>query len=359
VAAPEILSDVERAAGATLRSYDGVELPERFHDPVDEACAVRREAGLFDLGFRVRLRFSGPDRADFLHNLLSNDVRSLRPGGGCYATILTRESRVIADTNVVCAEEDILLDVDVRLRDRARSHLEQYLIADDVEIEDRTAAEATLGVHGPRSEEMLRSAVGGDELPSSELGHRPAAIAGIPVRVVRVHWTGEPGFDVWVPLGDAAKVWRTLEAGGARAAGTTAFEALRMEAGLPLVGIDVDESHLVLEAGLERGVHFRKGCYLGQEVVERQSARGHVNRKLVGIRLEGAAVPPSGAKVVTDGKEIGHVTRAILSPTLGRPIAFAWVRREAMVPGTKLVIEGGPDGIEAEVVKLPFHRGSR
>jgi folate-binding protein YgfZ len=354
------LLEAERAAGAVIRPYGGVELPEKFADPMQEVERVRAAAGLFDLSFRSRLRFTGADRVDFLHNLLSNDVRSLRAGGGCYATILTRESRVVADANVFCGPEAIFLDVDARRKDRARAHLEQFLVADDVEIEDLAAAEATIGVHGPRAADVIRALLGPDAAPEPEFAHRTARLDGAPIRVARVHHTGDSGFDLWLPRGAAAAAWRALREAGAPSglvpAGMLALDVLRVEAGIPWVGVDVDESHLVLEAGLERGIHFRKGCYLGQEVVERQSARGHVNRKLVGLRLDEPVVPPAGARIRRDDKEVGEVTSAVFSPRAGTAIALGWVRRESMEPGTRLAIAQGSRYLGAEVVALPFHR---
>ncbi|MGH7857498.1 MAG: hypothetical protein ACREQY_09215, partial [Candidatus Binatia bacterium] len=251
-------ASLERESGAVLRSYDGIELPEHYGDPVSEHRAARDAAALFNLGFRARLRFTGSDRATFLHNLLSNDIRSLGAGTGCYATVLTQQSRVVADTNLVCAEEELLLDVEAAAKDRAREHLEKYLVADEVEIDDRESAEATLGIHGLRAAEILREAIGGVEVPGGELEHRLVEIGGAKVRVVRVHWTGASGFDLWLPRSAATAVWGALiragQSAGLRPAGMAAFEMLRVEASVPRAALDFDESHLVLEAGLERGI---------------------------------------------------------------------------------------------------------
>lgn len=354
------LRDVEHAAGASLQSYGGIELPEKYTDPMAECVIVRASAGLVDLSFRSRLAFTGPDRTTFLHNLLSNDILRLRPGGGCYTTILTQQSKIVADANVFCAEEAMLLDVDARLAARAREHLDTYLIADDVEVDDRAAAEATLGIHGPRSAEILRRALGGGEPPEEELGHRVGAIGGAPVRVARVSWTGDPGFDVWLPREAAVAVWTAIlaagESAGLRPVGMLAFDVLRLEAGIAWPGVDFDESHLVLEAGLERGISFTKGCYLGQEMVERQSARGHVNRRLVGLRIQGRAVPRSGARILRGGEEVGQVTSAAFSPTLGAPVALGYVRREVMEPGNRVEAELGTGSAQAEIVATPFRK---
>jgi glycine cleavage system T protein len=348
--------------GALMRDYRGIELPETFGDAEREYAAVRTAAGLFDLSFRAGLDFTGGDRTTFLHNMLSNDIAALRPGAGCYATLLTRESKVVADADVLCMEASIRLVLDARVKDRARAHLERFLVADDVEIEDRSELETTLGVHGPRAEEVLAAGMSGLALPDADLAHVEATVAGARVRVVRSAWTGESGFDILVPRSHAVSVWKgLLDAGGPRGlrpAGMTAANVLRIEAGVPWIGIDFDESNLVLEAGLERGIHFRKGCYLGQEIVERASARGHVNKRLVGLHLEGEHAPVRGNRIVRAGAETGQITSAAYSPYLRAPIALGYVKRDAIAVGTRVEVEMAGGSVVAEVVELPFYRRS-
>jgi folate-binding protein YgfZ len=355
------LADLVRARGAVMRSYGGVDLAESFGDPRVEATEARKAAGLFDLSLRARLRFRGPDRVTFLHNLLSNDVASLRHGTGCYATLLTRESKVVADANLLCMEDAIDLELDRTVKDRAKAHLERFLVADDVEIEDRSEQETSLGIHGPRASEILRIALPDWDLPRGELEHRPAAIAGAPLLLVCDSWTGDPGFEIVTACTDAAGVWRAIATAGAafglRPAGMAAADILRLEAGRPRVGVDFDETHLVLEAGLERGIHFSKGCYLGQEIVERASARGHVNKRLVGLRIDGDRVPESGARLTAEGAEVGHITSAVFSPHLCSTIALGYVRRALAAPGSAVAVELGGASVAAVVTALPFYRG--
>ena len=321
----------------------------------NEYDASRRAAALFDFDFRVSLSFTGPDAAPFLHNLLSNDIASLKPGTGCYATLLTQQSKVVADMNVFRSEDGLRVDVDRELKGRAREHLEKFLVADDVEIEDTSERESALGLLGPRAAEILRAA--GAEAPAADREHRRTAIGGVDCWIASVDWSGDGGFQIVVERGAVAGVRAAILGAGASMgvleAGREVLDVLRLEAGIPWPGRDFDESHLVLEAGLERGISFKKGCYLGQEVVERASARGHVNRRLVGLRLEGSTVPPRGALVTRDGAEVGQVTSAALSPALAAPIALGYVRREVKDPGNRLVIEG----TEAVVTALPFFHG--
>ena len=345
-----------------MRSYDGIELAESFTDPRTEAIETRLGAGLFDRSLRAGLIFTGPDRVTFLHNLLSNDIAALRPGTGCYATLLTRESKVVADADVLCMDDAIRLELDRRVKDKARAHLERFLVADDVEIEDRSEQDTSLGVHGKRAAEIVKAALPDCDLPQQELEHRPATMAGARLLVVRTDWTGDPGFDFVTARTDAPRVWEAMltagEARGLRPAGMAAAGILRLEAGRPRVGIDFDETRLVLEAALERGIHFSKGCYLGQEIVERASARGHVNWRLVGLRIEGKAPPQSDARILAEGAEVGRVTSAAFSPHLDSAIALGYVRRAFTAPGTRVSVEISGGSVPAVVATSPFYRRS-
>lgn len=360
MSSPSPFAELARARGATLRSRAGLELPESFSPLESEYAAARGAAALFDLSFRSGLRFTGADRQTFLHNILSNDVVSLRPGGGCYATLLTQQSKVVSDGYVFCREDSLRLDLDRGRKDRAREHLEKFLIADDVEIDDTTEGDAVLGVFGPRSAAVLGAV--GAAAPAAELEHVDTRVGDVVAWVARVDWTGDPGFELVVARSDAEPTWRSLlSAGdplGLVPAGMAALDVLRLEAGIPWPGVDFDESHLVLEAGLERGISFTKGCYLGQEVVERASSRGHVNRRLVGLRIEGEATPPAGSRLLQRGAECGRITSAVFSPQSRSPIALGYVRRDVQEPGNRLDVEFDGLTARAEVAPLPFYRGS-
>ena len=315
--------------------------------------AVRSGAGIALRRDRARLVFTGDDHASFLHNILSNDVASLVPGAGCYANVLRQDSKVVGDVEVLVDEAWIFLDLEAAARDRVRAHLERFLVAEDVEIEAATAV--ILGVYGPAASGLLGGV--GLDAPMEILAHGDGSVGGVPVRVVRVERTGGSGFELHLaPENASALEERLLGVEGASPVGEATLEVLRLEGGFPRAGIDFDETRLVLEAALERGIHFRKGCYLGQEIVERQTARGHVNRKRVGLRLEGEAVPEPGAVIRTAERAVGEVTSAVFSPELGVAIAFGYVRREAMEPGSRLEIEVGSGSLPAEVVATPFVR---
>ena len=282
------------AHGAALTDDRGVELPDRFTDPVEEYRAVREKAGLIDLAFRSQVRMTGEDRASFLQGMISNDVKSLKPGGGCLATLLTEQGRIVADLRVYALESCFLLDIDARVKDKVIETLSRFIIADDVEMEDLSEAQTTIALQGPCAAQVL-AAAGVSVSLSQEFQHCETTIGAMATHLIRISDTGEEGFEIFVPRAQTETVWRVLlESGetiGLRPVGLAALNILRIEAGIPWYGIDMDEGRIVLEVGLEQAISFKKGCYLGQEVVERATARGHVNRKLSGFVIQHGDVP--------------------------------------------------------------------
>ncbi len=351
------LSTWLESQGISLTNDRGVELPDAFTNPQDEYAAIYEKAGLIDLSFRTQVKFTGEDRIDFLQGMLSNDVKALRPGDGCPATLLTEQGRIVADLRVYAEEAAILLDLDARIKEKTVEALDRFIIADDVEIEDLSAHQVTLAVQGPTAAEVLTTA-GLSSLPEQELQHRDTTIADVLVRVIRSDQTGKGGYEFHVPGDRAPVVWQALaQLDGLLLVGHTALNMLRVEAGIPWYGLDMDEDRIVLEVGLDRAISFHKGCYLGQEVVERASARGHMNRQLSGFLLQNEeqdVLPTRGDRLLKDDKEVGWLTSVTTSPTLGRPIALGYVRREHGAPGTRLRIDRPDTDMIAEVTKLPF-----
>jgi glycine cleavage system T protein len=349
------------AAGARFGPYGDCEVAATFGDDIaGEYQAVRTAAGLIDVSYRCKVRVTGGDRVTFLQGMLSNDVVRLQPGQGCHAAFLTVQGKVVADLRVYAFAEHLLLDVEPAGAPGLLQGLERHLVADDVELSDVSAELAALSIQGPRADQVVAAAVDGvadlDLERDLDFGEGMAAAAR--VVVARVREAGEIGYELFVPVTDAAAVWhRVLDCGrpfGLRPVGHAAFNVLRVEAGIPWYGTDIDESRLVLEAALESAVSTTKGCYLGQEVVERASARGHVNRRLVGLRVLRGGVPRKGAIVQVEGKEIGTVTSAVASPALGRPIALAYVRREHLTPGEQVSVVAEGEPAVAQVTPLPF-----
>jgi len=348
-----------QAQDAVLVNDRGIDLPERFSDPREEYRTVREKAGLIDLSFRAQVRMTGEDRVAFLQGMVSNDVKALRPGDGCAATLLTEQGRIVADLRVYALDTGFLIDVDARIKDKLIEMLSRFIIADDVEMEDLSETQTTLALQGPLSSQVL-AAAGLSISLSKMLQHGEATLAETLVRIIHVNDTGEDGYEILALSAHAASVWQTLLQAGAPLGlcpvGLAALNTLRIEAGIPWYGVDMDEGRIVLEVGLEQAISFKKGCYLGQEVVERASARGHVNRKLTGLLVQGDMLPVSGDKLLHDAQEVGWVTSVTVSPRLGRLIALGYVRREYLAPGTQLRIDRHGTPVIAEVTTLPFSR---
>jgi glycine cleavage system T protein len=347
------------AHGASFINDRGIELPAHFTDSLHEYHAVREKVGLIDSSFRVQVRMTGEDRVSFLQGIVSNDIKALRPGEGCAATLLTEQGRLVADLRVYALESALLIDVDARIKDKATEALSRFIIADDVELEDLSEQQVTLALQGPLATQVLTAAGVSLSLPQA-FQHGEGQIGSTAVHIVHADDTGSGGYELLVPHVHAEQVWQTLlrvrEPFGLQPVGMTALNLLRVEAGIPWYGVDMDESRIVLEVGLAHAISFKKGCYLGQEVVERATSRGQVNRKLSGLLVQGDTVPVSGDKLFHDSQEVGWVTSAVASPRVGQPIALAYVRREHLAAGTQLRIDRQGTPMIAEVTTLPFAR---
>ncbi|HXJ36305.1 MAG TPA: glycine cleavage T C-terminal barrel domain-containing protein [Candidatus Eisenbacteria bacterium] len=332
------------ARGAVHADDRGVVLPRHFGDPEGEYAALRRGAAAVDVGFRTVVRATGPDRATFLQGMLTNDVAHLASGSGCPALLLTIQGRVTADLRVAATDDALLLDVDVRACDAMIAALGKLIIADDVDLEP-CADLALVGVEGPTAASVLGATA------LAPFAHVETTIGGARVRVLH---TGEVGgFTVHAPVADAARVWDALVSAGARPCGMDALEGRRVELGVPRVGLDMGESTLALEVPVESAISQTKGCYLGQEVIARGTARGHVNRRLVGLLLDGPA-PPPGAPLVRDAKEVGHLTTVATAFGAGKLAALGFVRREAWDPGTEIAVRHGHAVTIARVATWPL-----
>lgn len=323
--------------------------------------AARTRAALVDRSDRARLIISGADRRTYLHGLLTNDVAVLAAGQGCYAAYLTPQGRMIADLFVYELGDVILLAMIGAVKEIVLAKLDQFIFSEDVQLGDVTGTFSQLAVIGPNAPTVAAAALGSvsadvlSKLPPH--GNLRASFGGQPAIVTRVTDTGEPGFDLFVERTALGDLTSALQSAGVETVDAETAEAIRIEAGVPLFHRDMDEETIPLEAGIEsRAISMTKGCYVGQEVIIRVLHRGHgrVARKLVGLTLAGASVPPSGTAVRAGDREIGHVTSSTLSPALGRPIALAYVHRDFVEPATELVV----DTARAVVTALPFVSGT-
>lgn len=306
---------------------------------------------------------SGRDRAGFLHALLTNDILALKAGTGCYAAYLTPQGRMIADMRVVELDDRILVDVVPSVAAPLAARFDQLIFSEDVQVTDVTADLAEFGVHGPGAAEVLAEAVGvsaADSRALPQYGTIRAASGDGELIVVRDDYFGEPGFDVNVARTQAERLRTKIAAAGALEIGGEDADVLRVEAGRPLFGVDMDTETIPLEAGIEdRAISFTKGCYVGQEVIIRVLHRGHgrIARRLVGLVIGGAEIPAAEDLILAGEQRIGEVTSAVRSPALGA-IALGYVQRDHTSPGTPVGIAHGSSRLDAKVSALPFDRRS-
>ncbi len=319
-------------------------MPTITDELVAEHRVLTQDCGLIDRSERGKLALTGGDAQAFLAGQVTNDIVGLSDGRGCYAAFLTHKGKMLGDLRVLAVGEpvcELLLDTERATLQALFDMIRRFKIGYDVELHKRTIQSGLLSLIGPRA----RAIAGAEDLPDEEHAHRFGELTGKAVRLIAT----DAGVDVLCDAGDTDAVREALEQAGATPVSEAATEIVRVEHGRPRYGIDLDDSVIPQEAGLnERAVSFTKGCYVGQETVARLFYRGKPNRHLRGLRLSAAA--ETGMPLRLGEKEVGRVASTAVSPVHG-PIALALVRREAS-PGDTLAVGG--DGITAEVAELPF-----
>jgi folate-binding protein YgfZ len=302
--------------------------------------AITEACGLLDRSDRGKLALSGPDAASFLQGQVSNDVESLAPGSGCYAAFLTPKGKMLGDVRILATADELLLDTERVALQSLFNMIRRFSLGYQVELHKRTLERGLLSLIGPDS----TRAAGVDDLPLEEHAHVLLTIGDIRVRAIRT----DVGIDLLCDSADTGPLRERLIDAGAVPVAEAAVECLRVEHGRPRYGVDLDDSVIPQEAGLnERAVSFTKGCYVGQETVARLYYRGKPNRQLRGLRLSGPVEP--GEELEFEGRVVGRVASVATSPRFG-PIALALVRREAP-PGVTVSVG---EAITAEVAELPF-----
>ena len=337
-------------------------------------AAARQGAALFDRSSEGRLEIRGPDRVTWLQGLVTNDVAALVPGEGCYAAYLTAQGRMISDLRVLAFDGRFLVDVPRVAVETVRARFDQFIIMEDVTVTDVTAAVARLAVHGPGAANTLALVLGvagrdgqaalAKRLASlHEHGHIsldwPAAGSPAAVVIASSRELGERGFDLYVGAEQAPALGAALITAGATPAGESAFETLRVEAGRPRFGQDMDSETIPLEAGIEsRAISDSKGCYVGQEIIVRvrDRGRGRVARRLVGLMpvtsdAENGQLAPDDA-LVAAGRRVGHLTSVTFSPAMSRTIALGYVHRDHAEAGSR--VDAGDSNTPRTLVVTPL-----
>ena len=355
------LYEIHHALEATFTdSYEDWQLVGHFTDPYQEHYAVRNSAGVVDLSHRGRLSVTGSDRTAYLHRIISNDVEGLSVGEGNYATILTNRGKIIADMKVYVFEDSIGIETNTETTSILYQELDKYLIADDVTIEDCTDRTGVVGVHGPKSAELVQAVYGFDVRDLPEYYSIVDEIDGRRIVCVRANETGEVGYNLCTAAESLEWLWDTIltkgRAFGAEPVGLTALNSLRIEAGIPRYGVELGDSIFPGEAELEGAISYEKGCYIGQEIVARMKYRGHPNRLLRGFELASDIPPQSGDRLFDGDKEIGWIASAVISPTLGKTIGMGYVRTAFTDEGSEVKVETAEGQVNATVRLLPFYQ---
>ena len=347
------LREQHEKAGARLAVYFECLLPESFTDITAEYRLAREAVAVVDTNYHAFVYFDGPDRVRYLNAVLTNDVKSLAPGQGNVSLLLNPQGHILAEIETYALEERLLAVSHTMVRERTIATLDKFIIMDDVTLEDATGRTGSVALEGPRAGAVVRALCGVELETMAPGSHTEAAVGSLRCRVTRRSLFGEAGVEFISERGALPALWQALveaaRAQGGGPIGYAALNALRLEAGTPWFGYDFDDKFIPHEAALESShISYTKGCYTGQEIVERVRSRGHVNRRRVGLQFSGSGVPERGAKLMAGGNAVGHVTSAAHSPALSRAIGMGYVRREHNATGSRLQWASG----EAEVVEL-------
>ncbi|MFG2649450.1 glycine cleavage system aminomethyltransferase GcvT [Streptomyces sp. NPDC048436] len=362
------LDAVHRALGATMTDFAGWDMPLRYGSERDEHIAVRTKAGLFDLSHMGEITVTGPEAVDFLNFSLVGNIGSVGVGRARYTMICDADGGILDDLIVYrLGETEYMVVANASNAQTVLDELTGRSGAFDAEVRDDRDAYALLAVQGPESPGILKSLTDADLDGLKYYAGLPGTVAGVPALIARTGYTGEDGFELFVAPGDAEKLWNALmEAGepvGLVPAGLSCRDTLRLEAGMPLYGHELTAGLTPFDAGLGRVVKFEKTSrsddFVGRAALAAAAERAETAppRKLVGLIAEGRRIPRAGFPVVADGEVIGEVTSGAPSPTLGKPIAMAYVDAAHAAPGTEGVgvdIRGTHEPYE--VVALPFYK---
>jgi folate-binding protein YgfZ len=350
--------NVGGARPVQVNDYRGTTTAARFADCQQEFSALLNSCGIYDLGFRARISLTGGDRVRWMNGMVTNNIRDLAVGHGIYAFLLNPQGRILGDMYVYNRGESLLVETDRDQVEKIIATFDHFIIMDDVEVANVSEMQTALGLSGPRSRELL-SAVGiaVPEMTPLQM-MTPQCVCDCDCAECTVIRGEDPlreSYEIWLDPKDVYKTWQALISAGATPLGSEALEMQRIVAGIPLYGVDIRERDLPQETEQMRALNFNKGCYVGQEIVERIRSRGNVHRKFTGFLVEGAAEISVGAKIVAAEKEVGEITSVA---TLGtgpeeRTVALGYIRREVGVPGREVTIGTS----KATVIQLPVESG--
>lgn len=356
------LHQFHQSLNAQFEQINDVEVVQSYGDPLRELTALNETAGVLDLSFRGRICLTGNDRVRFLNGQVTNNVKTLQPNRGCYAALSNAKGRMESDLNIHCLKDELVLDFEPGLQTPLIARLEKFIVADDVEVMDLKPLYGLLSIQGPNAAEVMQKLELFPTLPEGQYTSITAEDSTLGELVaLNLSRFGSGGFDLLVPNEALGAVLDRLIAAakaiGGNACGWTAMELARIEAGIPRYGMDMDETTIPLEAGIEeRAVSYSKGCYIGQEVINRIHSIGEVAKSLQGLLLENelTELPRHGDRLFDDGKDVGYVTSVLKSPSFKRHIALAYVRKGSNQIGNQLTLKTSQGESSVKVTTLPF-----
>jgi folate-binding protein YgfZ len=359
------LAAIHQRLGATMTEHAGWSIPAHYGDTLFEYAAVReRGGGLSDHSPRGRILVGGSEAVQFLNGLITNDLKTLATNSWMPAAFPNVQGRLLASVRIVRLPDEVtgkndcpafLIDTEAATHERVLKTIERFTLAGDFRVTDVTYQTALLSVQGSQAAEVMRSVFGeaAAALPAGKAlvqADGPAELT-----IIRASQVAAEGFEIVVSAAQAGVVWDSLQAAGAQPVGYDALEILRIEAGVPRYGIDMDETNVVSETGLDEAISYTKGCYVGQEIIARIKYRGHVAKKLTGILFAQGVTVATGAVVKAgDDKEMGRISSVTYSPYLGRTIALGYLKYDYLQPDTSIRVSAGELEKPAQVSMLPF-----
>jgi glycine cleavage system T protein len=335
-------------------------MPAHYGNVEAEHHAVRQSVGIADLSHRGKLRVTGDDRVKWLQSVISNDILPLQPGQGRYSSFLTHKGKMLTYFRVYMQTDAVMIEDVGEIGDATYQALRKFLLyGTKAKMENCAESWGLLLLSGPKAGTVIKAAFGSDVDELKPINFISATIGGQTALIIRTEETGEQDYEVLIPADGLTTAWeRLMEAGaphGIKPVGSQAREALRIEAGIPKAGPDLNEEIVPPEANLEgKAFSLNKGCYPGQEVVARMDTYGTVRRKLVGLVLQDSVVPPHGAKLYSGAREVGWISSAARSPQLNKVIALGFPLRDFSNAGTELTVEVEGERLSATVHALPF-----
>ena len=341
-------------AGYKAGEYRGATTAAQFTDPVTEFGKLRAECGVYDLGYRDKISLTGGDRVRWLNGMVTNNIRDLASGHGVYAFLLNPQGHILGDLYGYNRGDSILVDTDRSQLEKILATFDHYIIMDDVEVANVSEQITALGISGPKSLELLNKA--GMEFPALQplQVHEIQCDSGCGCVKCTIMRSDSPveSYEIWLSPNSVKALWNALVANGAAPVGSEALELQRIASGIPLYSVDIRERDLPQETEQARALNFNKGCYVGQEIVERIRSRGAVHRKFSGFVAEpGTAITP-GTKIISGEKEVGEITSTASLPLAGglKTVALGYIRREIGIPGREVKL----GSVAATVASLPF-----